>query len=167
MASIFDKFDKEIDLKKIEDQKNEAAKNTQQFEAVPAGKYIAKIESMELGLTKRDNRPMFKVQMRLVEGCGDVEEKFLSKYKNKKPCVFMNRVIFGTKNDGSMISSVEGWLDNLGLSKTIVFSSYSDFANEILDAAEECESLEFEIEYDDSKFNSISVTDVFDAKLPF
>jgi hypothetical protein len=160
--SLFDKFDKEVDMKKIEEQKKEAAENGN-FETVPAGKYIAKIEKMELGLTKKDSRPMFKVQMRLVEGCGDAEEKFLSKYKKKKPCVFMNRVIFGTKNDGSMISSVETWMNKLGLSKTVVFTGYSDFEQEILDAAEECESLEFEIEYDDSQFNSIVVTDVFDA----
>lgn len=160
--SVFDKFDKEVDLAEIEKQKKEAAERGD-FEEVPAGKYIARIENMELGLTKKDNRPMFKVQMQLVEGCGDAEEKFLAKYKKKKPCVFMNKVIFGTKNDGAMISGVETWLNKLGLSKTIVFAGYSDFADEILDVAEECENLEFEIDYDDSKFNSISVTDVFDA----
>lgn len=160
--SMFDKFDKEIDLKKIEQQKKEAAEQGS-FEEVPAGKYIAKIENMELGMTKKDNRPMFKIQMRLVEGCGDMEEKFLSKYKKKKPCIFMNRVIYGTKNDGIMISSVETFLNKLGLDQTFVFSGYERFANDIADAAEACESLEFEVEYDDSKFNSISVTDVFDA----
>ena len=160
--SIFDKFDKEVDLKKIEQQKKEAAE-AGGYEEVPAGKYIAKIENMELGLTKRDSRPMFKVQMRLVEGCGDTEEKFLSKYKKKKPCIFMNRVIYGTKNDGNMIASVETFLNKLGLDKTFIFAGYDDFANEILNAAEECEKLEFEVEYDDSAFNSISVTDVFDA----
>lgn len=160
--SMFDKFDKEIDLKKIEQQKKEAAEQGS-FEEVPAGKYIAKIENMELGMTKKDNRPMFKIQMRLVEGCGDMEEKFLSKYKKKKPCIFMNRVIYGTKNDGGMISSVETFLNKLGLDQTFVFSGYERFANDIADAAEACESLEFEVEYDDSKFNSISVTDVFDA----
>lgn len=160
--SVFDKFDKEVDLKKIEQQKKDAAEQGD-FEAVPAGKYIAKVENMELGLTKKDSRPMFKIQMRLVEGCGDAEEKFLSKYKKKKPCIFMNRVIFGTKNDGSMIASVETFLNKLGLDKIFVFAGYDDFANEIADAAEACESLEFEVEYDDSKFNSISVTDVFDV----
>ena len=160
--SVFDKFDKEVDLAEIEKQKKEAAERGD-FEEVPAGKYIARIENMELGLTKKDNRPMFKVQMRLIEGCGETEEEFLGKYKKKKPCVFMNKVIFGTKNDGAMISGVETWLNKLGLSKIIVFAGYSDFADEILDAAEECENLEFEIEYDDNKFNSISVTDVFDA----
>lgn len=162
MAFDFDKFDKEIDLKKIEQQKKEAAENGD-FEEVPAGKYIAKIENMELGMTKKDSRPMFKIQMRLIEGCGTKEEKFLAKYTKKKPCIFMNRVIYGTKNDGSMIQSVETFLNKLGLDRTFAFAGYADFANEILDAAEECESLEFEVDYDNSKFNSISITDVFDA----
>lgn len=160
--SIFDEFDKKVDLKKIEEQKKEAAENAQNFEAVPAGEYIAKIESMELGVTK-DKRPMFKVQMRLVEGCGDKESAFLAKYRKKKPCVFMNRVIYGTKNDGSMIQSVETWLAKIFPDDPIVFNGYAGFADQILDAAEVCESLEFEIEYDDSKFNSISIVDVFDA----
>lgn len=160
--SIFDEFDKKVDLEKIEKQKKEAAENAQEFEAVPAGKYITKIESMELGMTK-DKRPMFKVQMRLVEGCGTSEEKFLSKYKKKKPCVFMNRVVFGTKNDGSMIQSVETWINNMQLSELVVFNGYSGFAEQILDAAEEAENLEFEIEYDDSKFNSITIKEVYDA----
>lgn len=162
MAVDFDKFDKELNLKEIEKQKQEAAENGS-FEKVPAGRYIAKIESMELGLTKADKRPMFKVQMRLVEGCGDAEEAFLSKYKKKKPCVFMNRVVYGTKNDGAMISSVETFLNNLDLGKPSVFTGYNDFANVILDAAEECDGLEFEIDYDPDSFNAISITDVFDA----
>lgn len=165
MSNIFDEFDKKVDMDKIEKQKKEAAENAQEFEPVPVGKYITNIENMELGLTK-DQRPMFKVQMRLVEGVGKEEAKFLSKYKKKKPCIFMNRVIFGTKNDGAMIASVEGWLAKIFPDDPIVFASYSQFANEILDAAEDCEGLEFEVEYDDSKFNSISITDVFDAQLP-
>jgi len=160
--SIFDEFDKKVDLNKINEQKKEAAENTNDYEDVPAGKYITKIENMELGTTK-DKRPMFKVQMRLVEGCGDKEEAFLSKYKNKKPCIFLNRVIFGTKNDGAMIQSVETWLAKIFPDDPIVFVSYSDFAEQILDAAEDVEGLEFEVEYDDSKFNSISIKDVFDA----
>lgn len=162
MSNIFEKFDKQIDMKKIEEQKKEAAENATEFEPVPAGAYIAKIENMELGQTK-DKRPMFKVQMRLIEGCGDAENEFLSKYKKKKPCIFMNRVIFGTKNDGSMIQSVETWLAKIFPDDPIVFASYSQFADEILDAAEGCENLEFEVDYDDSRFNSITIKEVFDA----
>lgn len=162
MAVDFSKFDKELNLKEIEKQKQECAENGS-FEKVPAGRYIAKIDNMELGLTKKDKRPIFKVQMRLVEGCGDAEEAFLVKYKKKKPCVFMNKVIYGTKSDGAMISHVETFLNKLDLGKPIVFAGYDNFKNVILDAAEECDGLEFEIDYDPDRFIEISITDVFDA----
>lgn len=161
--NIFDKFDKQVDLDAIQKQKEEASKNASNFEEVPSGVYITKMENMEIGTTK-DGRPMFKVQMRIVEGCGTKEETFLKKFKNKKPCVFMNKVIFGTKNDGSMISSVEGFLAKMEFEQPIVFGSYSGFASDIMDAMEEIAEcgLEFKIEYDSTKFNSISILEVFE-----
>lgn len=161
-ANIFDKFDQEVNLDEIEKQKKEAAENS--FEEVPAGGYFAKIESMELGLTKDGKRPMFKVRMRLTDGAGKTEKEFLAKYTRKKPCIFMNRVIFGTKNDGAMIQSVETWLNKLdALDQPVVFTGYGDFADQILDCAEACENFELEIDYDPKAFNSITVKDVFDA----
>ena len=56
MANIFDEFDKKVGSdfqKKVQ----EAAEN--QYEEVPKGKYIAKIEKMELGMSK-DKRSRFK-----------------------------------------------------------------------------------------------------------
>ena len=161
MTNIFDKFDKQVNFEEIEKQKKEAAENGG-YEDVPAGKYIAKIENMELGLT-RDKRPMFKVQMRLVEGEGPTEQTFLAKYKTKKPCIFMNRVIFGTKNDGSMIQSVETWLNKIGFDQPVVFTGYTDFANVILDCAEDSQDFEFEVDYQPDQFNSISILEVFDT----
>ena len=160
MANIFDKFDEQVNLDEIEKQKKEAAENGG-YEDVPAGKYIATIENMELGLTK-DKRPMFKVQMRLVEGEGATEQAYLAKYTKKKPCVFMNRVIFGTKNDGSMIASVEGWLSKIS-EEPVVFVGYSDFADRILDCAEEAQNLEFAINYNPDEFNAITITEVYQA----
>lgn len=163
MSNIFDQFDAKVNLKDIEKQKQEATQNT--YEDVPAGHYTVTIENMELGLTK-DKRPMFKVQMRLVDGTGAKEKAFLSKYRNKKPCIFMNRVIFGTKNDGSMIASVEGWLKNLfPHDEPIVFHGYSEFADDIMDAAEDCQGVVYEVEYDPDKFNNISI--IPDDDIPF
>lgn len=161
MSNIFLKFDNEMNIEEIEKQKKEAAERSTEYEDVPAGAYISKIENMELGLTK-DGRPMFKVMMRLKDGIGDNEKEFLSKYTNTKPCIFMNRVIFGTKNDGNMIASVEGWLQKIFPDDPIIFTSYSDFAEQILDAAEDCEMLEFEVDYDPENFNSISINEVYD-----
>ena len=158
MANIFDEFDKKVGSdfqKKVQ----EASEN--QYEEVPKGKYIAKIEKMELGMSK-DKRPMFKVQMRLTEDAGASEDKFLSKYKKNKPCVFLNRVVFGTKNDEAMIASVIGWLNKLldEGADPFVFVTYSDLAEEILDLAEDFEDTEIEINYNPDKFNSIEIIKV-------
>lgn len=160
--SIFDKLDKEINLSDINKQIAEASENT--YEDVPAGEYIAKIEKMELGMTK-DNRPMFKVQMRLIEAAhgGEEEEAYLAKYPKKKPCVFMNRVLYGTKNDGLMIAGIVGWLNKIGFLQPIEFRGYADFERVIMDCAEECSNLEFAIDYDPDEFNAISIVDVYDA----
>lgn len=157
--SIFDEFDKKVGAD-FQDKVKEATEN--QYEETPKGKYVAKIEKMELGMSK-DKRPMFKVQMRLTEGVGNTEEKFLSKYKKKKPCIFMNRVVFGTKNDGAMIASVIGWLNKLidKDEEPVVFTTYSDLADETLDLAEDLADAEIEINYDPDKFNSIEIVKVF------
>jgi hypothetical protein len=157
--SIFDTFDKQINLAEIEKQKAAAAENS--YEEVPAGRYMAKIEKMELGTTKVGGRPMFKVQMRLISGEGPDEQTFLAKYTKKKPCVFMNRVIYGTKNDGSMIASVEGWLNKIDFEEPVIFKGYADFEQVILDCAEECAGLEFAIAYDPAAFNSIIIEEVY------
>lgn len=159
MANMFDEFDKKVGTD-FQKKVREAAEN--QYEDVPKGKYIAKIEKMELGMSK-DKRPMFKVQMRLADGVTEVEEKFLARYRKKKPCVFLNRVMFGTKNDEAMIASVVGWLNKLidKDEEPVVFTSFSDLADEILDLAEDFADAEIEINYDPDKFNSIEIVKVF------
>lgn len=159
--SIFDKFDAQVNMEDIKKQMAEASENS--YEEVPAGEYIAKIEKMELGTTKVGDRPMFKVMMRLVEARhhDDIEEKFLAKYPHKKPCIFMNRVIYGTKNDGSMIQSVVGWLNKIGFDTPVEFRGYADFEQVVLDCAEECLGLEMAVDYDPNAFNSIVIEEVY------
>lgn len=158
--SIFDKFDSQVNMDDIKKQMAQASENS--YEEVPAGDYITKIEKMSLGTTK-DGRPMFRVQMRIVDAAysGDHEEKFLSKYTKKKPCIFMNRVIYGTKNDGSMIASVVAWLNKIGFDPLIEFRGYADFEQVVMDCAEQVGSLEFKVEYDPGKFNAITINEVY------
>lgn len=159
MAIDFNKFDSAIG-EGFTDKVKEAAANN--YEEVPKGTYEAKIEKMELGMTKDGKRPMFKVQMRLISGIGAKEDEFLKKFKSKKPCVFMNRVIFGTKNDEAMIGSVISWLNKLlGVGEEpVVFTNYSDLAEEILDLSEDFAEAHLEIDYDPKAFNSISIKTV-------
>lgn len=161
----FSKFDNSnIDLKAIEDAKA----NPPQGEGLdtPAGNYIVRIEKMELGATKEGGRPMFKVMCRVVEAgenaTAEVTE-YLSHFKAKKPCLFMNRVIYGTKNDANMIASVLGWLDKLETETRAEFKNYSQFSECILDIFEEvADAIELDVTYDADKFNSIEINEVFD-----
>lgn len=156
--NIFDKFDNAINVAELEKARENAQNNIE----VPSGEYRACIENMEMGLTKSDKRPMFKVQMRLIKGIGADEGEFLSRFKKKKPCVFMNRVMFGTKNDANMIASVEGWINKIFPDEPVAFETYSQFADEVLDVAEATDGMEFRIQYDPDKFNSISILEVYD-----
>ena len=160
----FSKFDNSVDIKAIE----EAKANPPQGEGLdtPAGNYVVRIEKMELGATK-DGRPMFKVMCRVVEAGEEatgVVTEYLKHFKNKKPCIFMNRVIYGTKNDANMIASVLGWLDKLETETKAEFKNYSQFADNVLDIFEEvADAIELDVTYDADKFNSIEVNEVFDV----
>lgn len=150
----FSKFDKEIDLDQLTADTAEAVKNGGfgDFPEIPKGTYIVKLENLELGATK-DNRPMLKGQFKIQEG----------EFKNS--CLFYNRVLYGTKNDGNMIASAIGFLNKLEPSDDVddvEFESYSQFADLVLDIAEDVAELEYEVAYDPKAFNNISITDVFE-----
>lgn len=152
----FSKFDEQVDLEALKGDVKEAEENggTGDFPEIPDGTYVVKVDKMEVGETK-DNRPMLKVQFRIIEG------------EHEKACLFMNRVLFGTKNDTNMIASAVTFLKNLEPSEEvgeIVFDSYSQFADLVLDVMEDIDgALEYEIEYKKDSFNSISIKDVFDC----
>lgn len=144
---IFAKFNTTVNKDELRKQIGEAAKNnTGSYKEVPAGMYLGEIEKMELAATK-DGRPMLKVQFRIEEG------------EYKKQCLFMNRVVAGTKNDMNMIASVEGWINQLEPNTPVEFvGDYDDFADQIMDAAEDiCGVLTIEVSYDPDKFNSMDV----------
>lgn len=149
----FSKFDAQVNTEELNKQITEAKANPQQSDKeVPAGNYTVKVEKMEIAATK-DGRPMFKVQCRILDG------------DFKKWCLFMNRVIYGTKNDANMIASVIGWLEKLEPSVDVEFKNYSQFSELVLDIFEEvADSVELDVAYDADAFNSISIEGVFDAE---
>lgn len=153
MAIDFSKFDEQVNLDQLTKDAEEIKKNggTGEFPEIEAGPYHGKIEKLEVGATK-DGRPMLKVQFRITED------------PHKKSCLFMNRVLYGTKNDANMIASAVGWLETLEPSEDIdvVFESYSQFAELVLDIAEDIAELEYDVDYDPDAFNNISITDVFE-----
>lgn len=147
----FSKFDREIDTKALAEDVKEAQEKGDQYAETPDGTYMCKVENLELGETK-DGRPMLKAQFRIVEG------------DQKNRCLFYNRVVYGTKNDASMIASAVGFLDKLDSGLAIVFETYSQLAELVLDVFEEiADTLEYEVEYEKDAFNSISIKDVFEV----
>ena len=155
MALDFSKYDKQVDLGAFKNNVEEAEKNGgfSEYPEVPKGVYVVKIEKLEIGETK-DGRPMLKVQARIVDG------------EFKKQCIFMNRVLFGTKNDAGMIASAVSFLKKLEPSDEVgevVFDSFSQFNDLVLDIAEDIDGLEYEIDYDPKGFNTIGIRDVFEA----
>lgn len=161
----FSKFDNQLNndmAKQINEAKENGAGESLE---TPAGSYVAKIEKMELAATK-DGRPMFKVMLRVVDAGEDASDgvlEYLKHFKNKKPCLFMNRVIYGTKNDANMIASVIGWLEKLEPAEPVEFKNYSQFSELVLDIYEELtDAVELAVNYDPDAFNSISITEIYD-----
>jgi len=149
MAVDFSKIDEAINLDEVQKSVQEAKDNAVD---VPKGTYIVGIDKMEIGATKKDGRPMFTMQCRIKEG------------EQKNRCIFMNRVIYGTKNDGSMIQSVITLLDKFQTATVPEFKGYNAFVDNVLDIYEEIQGkVECEIDYDPDAFNSISIKEVFDV----
>lgn len=154
----FSKFDKEINADQLKKDIAEAQANgTGDYAEVPAGIYRCTVDKLEVGSTK-DGRPMLKTQFRIV-GDEDGEKCDFTKH-----CLFMNRVLYGTKNDANMIASAIGWLKSLEPSEdiSVVFESYSQFADLVLDIAEDISELQYTVSYDPAAFNSITIDDVFE-----
>ena len=152
----FSAFDKQVDVEQLKNDAAEIKKNggTGDFPELPAGTYIIKLDKLELGST-RDNRPMMKGQFSIVEG----------EYKKRK--IFVNRVVYGTKNDANMIANVLGFLESLAPSEDIgpfVFNGYEALSNLIMDVAEDVAGLTYEVEYDADAFNPISIKEVFEEE---
>lgn len=148
----FSRFDDMVDYEQLQKEIEEAKSNgTGDYAPLEDGEYHGKFEKLEVGETK-DHRPMMKAMFRITEG------------EHKKQCIFMNRVLYGTKNDANMIKSALGWLLTLEPSEDIdvTFKTYSQFADMVLDVAEDISELEYDIEYKESAFNNITIKDVIE-----
>ena len=154
MAIDFDKINRSVDLEGLrKDVENASENGTGDFPTIPAGKYEVALVSLEIKGTKKDNRPMLAASFKILSG----------EYKNQR--LFMNRVIYGTKDDGRMIKSAVGWLNTLESGVDVAFHDYKQFADVVMDVAEAVDGkIEFAVEYDDSQFNSIKIVEIFDVE---
>jgi hypothetical protein len=150
----FAKFNEQVDLNALRNEAEEIKKNggTGDYPEIEEGIYHGKFEKLEIRATK-DGRPMLSAMFRITEG------------ERKKSCLFMNRVLYGTKNDANMIASAEGWLETLEPSEDIgpvIFENYDQFEELVLDIAEDIAELEYDVEYDPDAFNSIHIEEVYE-----
>lgn len=149
----FSAFDDKVDLAALQEEVTNAPDD---FGDVPDGSYIVSVEKMELALTKEEQKPMFAVQFKIVDG------------DQKGRMIFFNRVIGGNKtsdrwNDGKAIKSVITWLEKLETSTVPEFVNYSDFADCIIDIFQEIQGkAELEVDYAAKKFNPVRIIEVYD-----
>lgn len=154
MAIDFSMFDNKVDLNELQDEVNNAPDN--EFDEVPDGIYVVKIEKMEIKLTKAGDKLMFAVQCKIIEG----------EQENRN--IFFNRVISGNKvsekwNDGRAIKSVITWLQKLETKVVPEFINYEDFAGCVLDIFQEIQGkVELEVDYKASNFNPITIKETYD-----
>lgn len=154
MAIDFDKINRSVDLEGLrKDVQNAAANGTGDFPTIPAGTYEVALATLKIKGTKADpNRPMLAASFKILAG----------EYKGQR--LFFNRVLLGTKNDANMIKSAEGWLASLESGVSTVFEDYKQFNQVVMDVQEAIDGkLEYAVDYDPDKFNSIHVVEVFDA----
>ena len=81
MASIFDKWNQEVDQAKLKKEIQEAAEGSTNYDEVPSGEYEVAVEKMELVATKETGKPMLSVWFNILTG----------EHKGHK--IFMNQVI--------------------------------------------------------------------------
>ena len=149
MADIFEKWNESTDLKGLQDDIKDAQDNNKEFEKVPHGEYEVEIDKMELKASKKGD-PMVSIWFTILEG----------KYKKSK--LFLNQVI----TQGFQIHIVNELLKSMGTDLAIEFVDYKQYADLLLDVAEECDAnnLEFALKYEDNKgYDKFTITEVFEG----
>ena len=147
---MFEKWNSNVDLKGLqEDVKKAQEDNKGEFEKVPYGEYEVKLDKLELKATKKGD-PMVSAWFTILEG----------KYKKSK--LFLNQVI----TQGFQIHLMNTFLKSMGTDLVVEFVDYKQYADLLLDIAEECDknNLEFAIKYEDNKgYDKFTITEVFEG----
>ena len=147
--NMFEKWDSAIDTVGLQKDIAEAKDNNREYEKVPYGEYEVKLDKLELKASKKGN-PMVSAWFTILEG----------KYKNNK--LFMNQVI----TQGFQIHIANEFLRTMGTGVDVEFVNYTQYANLLLDVAEECDTnkLEFALKYEDNKgYDKFTITEVFEG----
>lgn len=150
MTNIWDKFDKAIDTKALQEDAKAAAENKRgEYKEVPSGRYEVKITKLELGESKSE-KPMLVCWMQILDG----------EYKGSY--IFMNQVLhvgFGIHKANDFLRSLESGLEI----RFETFKQYNDLLLEIHETIDG--SMEYAIEYGEDKkgYKTYKVVETFDA----
>lgn len=150
MASIFEKWNKNVDAEALVRDVEEAAENGGgEYKEVPTGDYEVRIDKMELKESKKGD-PMFSCWFKILNG----------EYENS--LIFMNQVI----TQGFQIHQVNEFLRSLESGVEIKFDgNYEHYNNMILDVAEAIdETHEYGLEYGENKkgYPTFKIVDVYE-----
>ncbi len=150
MAIDYDKWNKEFGGEEAKKALEEAKQNNKEYEEVPDGSYICKLEKLELGEAKTSGKPMIKGMFRIVEGA------------HKKQCLFINQVFtrgFPQHKGLEFLRSLKVFDE----SEIDFDGDFKDFEDLLLDIAEESEGMKFEVKKSmDGEYTRLEVTDVID-----
>lgn len=151
MASIFDKWNKAIDVEGLakDTKEAESSSGSGDYEEVPVGTYEVKIEKMELKESSKGD-PMFVCWFRIIEG----------QYKNQ--LLFMNQVI----TQGFQIGQVNKFLRSMYLVDEVEFENYGQYNDLIMDIFEAADGkFEFLLDFKKSRkdFPIYTIKEVYEV----
>lgn len=148
--SIFDKWNKAVDLDGLKKDMVSASQNDAEYVDVPIGTYEVKLAKAELKASKQSQNPMVSMWFKVIAG----------EYKGQT--IFMNQIV----TQGFQLNIVNKFLRSMGTGLEIEFVDYKQYADMLLDVAEACEGLEFALKYDENAkgFKTFEIVEVFDVE---
>lgn len=158
MADIFAKYMNQFNTDEIEKSKEEIQQNSNEYQEVPVGKYVVKVDQISCGHSKNSGNPMVTIWFKIIEG----------KYANS--LIFYNGVFyqdFMRHNVAKLLSSL---LDNPKTEAMVNLILKSSDVTEIndfcLDVHEEINGkLEYLLDYGEKKgYKTYKIESVYDAE---
>lgn len=153
MNDIFDQFDTEIDVKQLAEDVAAIQANNGKYEEPPCDVYEVKITYMGVGKSKSE-KPMARVTFEIV--AGDL--------KGRR--IYMNQVIL----EKFQVKGVNIFLDSLKTGIPVVFTTYREYNQTMLDIKGKCDdnNRTFQLNFSKDKkgYNTFTIEDVFD-NIPF
>ena len=150
MGIDFKKFNQEFPAEQVKKQMKDAETNS--GPDLPDGEYKIKLDKMELAQSQKQQL-MIKAQFRIKAG----------NHQNK--CIFVNKVMTGTKNDGFMMLKAKEFLESLDSGIDVEFNDWEQFNDLILDIADAIK--DDDLTYictltTDNKYQNFEIIDVLD-----